>query len=115
MKNIEINTTPNQDELESFEKDEKNIIQVRIQLPTGEMIDSSKYRVELTLSKAAMLGLATNLIRFVHNADSPYGFWHLHPSEPNLASQILGVYLHPGSCELLVSEKDLGCLDAVSD
>lgn len=113
MKTIEIEMLPGDDNAESFEQDEKNIVKVRVQLPTGEIIDDSKYRVELSLSKEAMLGLATNLIRFVHDEKPPYGFWHLHRSEPDSYSQILGVYLHPKSCELMMSLDDFGCLDDI--
>lgn len=113
MEKNEIEMSPSQSNTESFEEDEKNILRVSIQLPTGEMIDSSNYRVALMLSKEAMLGIAISLIRFVHGEDKRIGFWHLHPSELNFSSQVLGVYLHPKSCELMVSENNFGCLEDI--
>jgi hypothetical protein len=68
-------------------------------------------RVELRLSREAMLGLGTELIRAAHRQSAEPGFWHLSPAEPSFSSQMLGLYLTPDSCELLVAEDDLGSLD----
>jgi len=113
MNKIEIDLTPKEEEF--FEEGERNIMKVRIQLPTGEMIDNVNYRVELSLSKEAMLGLGINLIRAVYNDSSKVNFWHLYPSESDFSSQSLGIYLHSTSCQLLVSENDFGSLQDVLD
>jgi hypothetical protein len=112
MKKFEVELF-NSSEIEPYEENERNIIKVRVQLPSGEMIESSDYRVEVSLSEEAMLGLAIQLIRAVKNKDSKAKLWHLHPSELDFASQILGVYLHPKSCELLLVENDFGDLQTV--
>lgn len=98
---------------EDFKENEKNLLKVRIQLPSGEMISNSQYRVELRLSRDAMIGLGTELVRAASKQSQDLNFWHLHPSDNQLATQILGVFLHPESCELLVSEDDFGDLDTV--
>ena len=113
MDDVLIRLAPPKDQEEVFEEKEKNILKVRIQLPSGEMISDSRYRVELRLSSDAMMGLGTELIRAAHNQNQDLNFWHLHPADKELATQILGVYLHPESCELLVAEDDLGDLDTV--
>ena len=109
MEEIKIDLTPNDEEF--YEVNDNNILKVRIQLPTGEMIDEAGYRVEIRLSKDAMLGLGINLIRAAYSEESNTNFWHLYPSEFGNAVQNLGVYLHPSSCQLLVSENEFEILE----
>lgn len=107
MKNFIVDLDPPDDRVEQYEEKDANVLMVRVQLPTGEMVGGSNYRVEITLSKDAMIGLGTALIRSACLADDETNlFWHLHPSIPELISQQLGVFLHPKSCELLMSEND---------
>ena len=111
MEEITINLTPVIGEVEGFSRNDKNILKVRVQLPTGEIITSPHYRVELTLSRDGMVGLGTELLRAAYRSKEHYLFWHISPSIPSLASQKLGVFMHPDSCELMVTEEDLGTLE----
>jgi hypothetical protein len=104
-----------EDVVEEFEKRDRNILNVRVQLPSGEMVSGNNYRVEITLSRDAMLGLGTELIRSAYKGNTDDLFWHLHRATPTLASSILGVYLHPSSCELLISEQDYNTLQELLD
>ncbi len=110
-----ITLKPSQETRDSFELDEKNVLHVRVQLPTGEIVDGIGYRVEINLSRDAMLGLGVELIRAAHTGSQEKKLWHMHPSDHNLASQVLGVYLHPSSCELLISQREFGDLQTVLD
>jgi len=101
---------PDPDEVETYENNEENIVQVRVQLPSGEMVTTHDYKVELTMSSEAMIGLATNLIRSAVLGPSSAHVWHLRRSEVGFAGQTLGVYLHPESCELIVVQTNLGTL-----
>jgi hypothetical protein len=103
------------DQPDEFELSDKNLLRVRVQLPSGEMIYDSNYRVELSFSQDAMLGLATELLRHLYKEDNQQGFWHFRPATPNFSSQQLGLYLHPQSCELLISEVDHGTLQSQLD
>lgn len=103
MKVININITPPDDQLEAFEERDQNIVNVRIQTPGGEMISGPGYRVELTLTRDAMMGLGTELIRAAHHNHVENRIFHLRPADSELASRILGVYLHPSSCELILA------------
>lgn len=111
MKNLIIDLNPRGDNAEDYAENDRNVVQVRVQLPTGEMVSTPNYRVEISLSRDAMIGLATHLLRAAHRPEGQFFFQHLRPCDSNLASQILGVFMHPKSCELLVAEVDLGTLE----
>ena len=114
MKTVTIRLERQRKELEDFERDDKNVAQVRIRIPScGEMITDRSYLVELSLSRHAMLGLGTELIRAAHAGENETVFWHLRPSEPTLASQAFGVYLHPSSCQLIIAEVEHGTLESL--
>lgn len=108
MKNYTVDLYPSKEKVEPYEEKDENVLMVRVQLPTGEIIEGNGYRVELALSKDAMLALGTALIRAASVGDEEMNFWHLHPSIPELVSQDFGVFLHPKSCELLIAEKNIG-------
>ncbi len=106
MENFIVEIYPPKDGIEDYEKEDKNLLKVRVQLPTGEMIEGEGYRVELALSRDAMVAMGTSLIRAAKSENEELGFWHLHPSDEDLISQNFGVFLHPQSCELLIAEED---------
>jgi hypothetical protein len=61
-----------------------------------------------------MLGLATELIRYAFRTDKKSGeHWHLDPATAERATQVLGVYLHPESPEIIICEGDFGNLTQV--
>lgn len=113
METISIPLSPTKGEIESFEQDDRNILNVRVQNPAGEMIDGSGYRVEIKLSKDAMIGLGTELIRAAHRESAETRVWHLRPPDENLASRVLGVYLHPVSCELIIAGANFDTLESL--
>lgn len=60
-------------------------------------------RVHITLSKNALLGLGTDLIRLAHDYGDGKDF-HIEPINKEYVVQSKGIMLHPESCELI-----LGC------
>lgn len=84
-------------------QDDLKIVRVRVQMPTGEMIENNGYRVEIALTREAMIALSASL-REAAESEELANFWHLHPPDTELISQNFGVYLHPNSCELLIAE-----------
>jgi hypothetical protein len=102
---ITINLIAPTDTLEIYEFEERNIVQVRVQDADGKMIVSSDYKVEISFSKDAMIGFATELLRKAYNISNE-GIWHLRPVDKSLISQNLGVYLHPQSCEMLIVKRE---------
>ncbi len=89
------------DEEEEFELAGDNIAQIDVMDKNGNNI-TKDCRVQVTLSKNAMLGLGTELIRFAHNYSEGKHF-HIDPIRPDgEAVQSLGIMLHPESCELIV-------------
>jgi hypothetical protein len=111
MDAVTIDLTPSEGGDDDYSKHDKNLIRVRVQLLTGEMVCSPDYRVEVCLSRDGMIGLATELLRAAHNPAGGFLFRRLRPSDPSLASEVLGVFMHPRSCELIVMEADLGTLE----
>jgi hypothetical protein len=94
-------------EREDFALEDRNLAQVRVRLASGEWVSGSQHLVELALSRDAMIGLATELLRAAHS--EPFGFTlEVHPVEREFASQCLGIHLSSDSCELIVASADLG-------
>lgn len=112
-KNYTISLERSVDGLEVYEERDQNIARVRVQLPTGEVVADPRYRVELTLSKDAMLGLGTELIRLAVEGGDIKGVYHVHPIERDFASAVLGIFIVPESCELLVAHDDFGTIEEI--
>src|SRR5262245_17380533 len=102
-------------EAEEVDEADKNVLRVRVRTPLGEMVCDEKCLVELTLSRDAMLGLGTELIMAADRSEEFTLFRHLRHSEPVFATRILGVYLPPASCQLIVSEAEHGTLQSLLD
>lgn len=66
---------------------------------------TSKSKVQLFLSRNALLGLGTWLIRFAHQYREGKHF-HIDPAEADYIVQSLGIFLAPNSAELIVSCED---------
>lgn len=98
--------------LEEYEKEDKNILRVRVQLPSGEIVTDEQCMVEITLSSQGMLGLGMELIRAAH-ANHKEPFWEWHPSDKHTATQVLGAYMHPSSCRLFLARTEFPSLDAL--
>jgi hypothetical protein len=101
------------DSPKDYEKSGRNYVQVEVQLPDGNIVKDSKYCVNITLSKDAMVGLALNLLREAYNPDpssNQLRMWELFPAMSDGATEVLGVSMHPQSCELKVFEGDDGPL-----
>ncbi|HJV16176.1 MAG TPA: hypothetical protein VJ546_02120 [Bacillales bacterium] len=88
---------------ESFEKTGNNIAQVEVLDINGKDV-TKQSRVQITLSKNALVGLGTELIRLAHNYQNGKHF-HIDPICKE-AYQSMGIMLHPDSCELII-----GCGD----
>lgn len=113
MKTVTIRLDRKRGEPEEFERNDKNLIQVSVRVPSAGMVCNDAYLVELSLSRDAMLGLGTELIRAAYRQIDQTGFWHFRPSEPQFATKMLGVYLHPNSCQLIIAEVDHGTLESL--
>ena len=99
-----INLVNNTDKEEYFEETGDNLALVNVFNQNGIDI-TQNCRVQITLSKNALLGLGTELIRLAHQYRNGKHF-HIDPIEKEYVVQSLGVMLHPESCELIV-----GCGD----
>src|SRR4051812_19469998 len=88
---------PTERDEEVYRAADENIVRVEIQSPSGEMIALPKYKVVISLTKDAMLGLGSSLIRAALNESHPRSCWEFENARPDSASEELGVYLHPVS------------------
>ncbi|WP_441007275.1 Imm32 family immunity protein [Parageobacillus thermoglucosidasius] len=57
--------------------------------------------MQISLNKNALLRLGTELIRLAHNYKGGKHY-HIDPIENEDASQVMGIILHPESCELII-------------
>ena len=96
-------------EIEDFNADDRNVAFVSVQAD-GRQIASSDCIVDLRLSREAMIGLATELLRAAHRSPEKV-FAELLPSQPGFSAERFGIYLHPESCRLHIGEADFGKID----
>jgi hypothetical protein len=99
-------------EIEDYERDDRNIVQVRI-TQNGKLLSEKGAIVELILSPEAMIGLATQLLRKAYHNETERVLAHLRPSSPEFATVAMGLYMHPDSQELIIVTKDMGDLDTL--
>ncbi|MEW9674342.1 hypothetical protein [Ammoniphilus sp. 3BR4] len=99
-----INLVNDTDKEEAFEITGNNIAEVNVIDKNGNDI-TQNCRVQITLSKNALLGLGTELIRLAHEYKDGKHF-HIEPISKGYVVQSMGIMLHPESCELIV-----GCGD----
>lgn len=99
-----INLVNDPDVEEGFEIDGNNIAEVTVIDNSGNVI-TNNCRVQITLSKNALIGLGTELIRLAHKYNDGKHF-HIEPISKDYIVQSMGIMLHPDSCELIV-----GCGD----
>lgn len=99
-----INLVNDTDKEESFEKVGNNIALVNVMDKNGIDI-TQNCRVQITLSKNALIGLGTELIRLAHEYKNGQHN-HIEPISKDDVVQSMGIMLHPDSCELIV-----GCGD----
>lgn len=105
--NIKLGNTSDEEE---FELAGDNIAQIDVMDKNGNNI-TKDCRVQLTLSRNAMLGLGTELIRLAHKFSDGRHF-HIDPiSQEGEAVQSLGIMLHPESCELIMGCGDFKSFD----
>lgn len=95
---------------EVFEIKDENIANVRVFVPDGDKpkeLLGDQCHVILEMSKDAMIGFATELLRMAFESDED-SFKELTPSNKNFLSQYMGIFLKSDSCRLSISKQDLG-------
>ncbi|PEL10252.1 hypothetical protein [Bacillus sp. AFS017336] len=95
-----INLVNNSDEEEVFETEGNNIAEVTVIDNNGINI-TKDCSVMISLSKNALIGLGSELIRLAHDYKDGKHF-HIDPISKGNVVQSLGIMLHPESCELIV-------------
>lgn len=93
-----------------FEVNDENLGRVTITVPDGDkvkVLSGYQYHVILEMSKDAMIGFATELLRMAYEKDED-SFNELTPSDSTFVSQCMGIVLKPDSCRLSVSKQNLG-------
>lgn len=111
MKNqfiVPLNPT-NQDK-ELYRAADENVMRVEVRLSSGEVIDNANCQVVISMTKDALLGLGSSLIRAANNASQERGCWEFENAKLDSATEQLGVYLHPSSCKVIINLTHLGKL-----
>ena len=117
--NYSISLNPDKSKEEEYEHNDRNLAEVRVQIPSGEIVSGSKYKVSITLSPDAMVGLGTELIRkglkLKENDEKLYDYAveHLEGIYSRSPCQKMGIYLTPKSCDLIVLADDLGKVEEI--
>ena len=83
-----------------FELNSDNVLTLKVYDSKNEL--QKDCHVEMFLTKNAMLGLGTELIRLAHDFHEGKHF-HLDPCEKDLIVQTMGVYVEPSSSSLVIS------------
>lgn len=98
------------DENDEFENNADNVGIVQVHDKEGNDI-TSKANVQIFLSKNALLGLGTELIRLAHSySDTKHV--HIEPAEADNMVQRMGIFLTPDSAELTILCNDSKVIDA---
>ncbi|EIT86170.1 hypothetical protein A374_06211 [Fictibacillus macauensis ZFHKF-1] len=97
------------DENDDFERLADNVGVLQVFDSNGNEITKSS-KVSLFLSKNALIGLGTELIRLAHNYKEGKHH-HIDPASKEMMVQTLGVFLTPDSCELIVGCSDEKVID----
>lgn len=97
------------DENDKFDIPADNVGTVKVYDKENNDI-TSKSKVQLFLSRNALLGLGTELIRFAHQYREGKHF-HIDPAEADYIVQSLGIFLAPNSAELIVLCEDSEPID----
>lgn len=88
------------DENDEFDKNADNVGIVKVYDNEGNDI-TSKSNVQIFLSRNALLGLGTELIRLAHNYKETKHV-HLEPAEEEMMVQRMGLFLAPDSADLTI-------------
>jgi hypothetical protein len=64
--------------------------------PSGEIFSDARCKVQIEVSRDAMLGLGKAMVRAaIGHKEEEFGFWHLKPATPQLVSSNLGDFPAP--------------------
>lgn len=92
-----------------FEDDADNVMEVRVYNKKGDDITKDTV-VELFMSRNALLGLGTELIRLAYKfREGKHA--HLEPVNEEQQIQRMGVFLTPSSGELIICCNEGECID----
>ncbi|MBB6716823.1 hypothetical protein [Clostridium gasigenes] len=97
------------DENDEFENNADNVAIVQVHDKEGNDI-TEKANVQMFLSRNALLGLGTELIRLAHNYSETKHI-HIEPAEEDMIVQRMGIFLTPNSTELTILCNDNKVID----
>ena len=86
---------------DKFEENADNVAVIEVFDNKGQKIGSNS-KVEIFLSKNALLGLGTELIRLAHNYVEGKHY-HITPADKEMLCQRMGIFLTPDSSELIIT------------
>ena len=92
-----------------FEETADNVAEIRVFNQDNLEITQTSV-VEISLSKNALIGLGTELIRMAYKFKDGKHI-HLEPVNSEQQVQRLGIFLKPTSSNTIISCKDSGCID----
>ena len=107
IKKIEISLENDNGAEVEHRKNDKNLAQIRVILPSGKILNNEGVKVELGLSQDSMIGLGRKLLKAAYSElKKKQKFWHIRGFDKTLLTEVMGIYLEPNSCELIIFEKE---------
>jgi hypothetical protein len=101
----------NHEDVEPYAEEGRNVMRATVLKGSN-----GKDRIMLELSRDAMLGLGTALIRWAHEESRSGAHAHLHPVDRELISQYMGVFMAPDSCEVIfIPHVEMGVIEDLLD
>ncbi len=97
------------DEHDEFEENADNVAAVEVFDENGQKMGSD-LKVEMFLSKNALLGLGTELIRLAHKYVEGKHY-HITLADKEMLCQRMGIFLTPNSNELIITCCDYEKID----
>ena len=99
--------------LEDFEKNDANIACFQVFDLEGNDISNQIRYVGLWFIKGSLISFGEGLIRLAHNFEEDKEIHLVSKNEKSEAQQLMGVYLSPNSCELIIKCKSFDSIDKI--
>lgn len=111
--NYEITIPREYGHIEDYASADDNIARFTVFDKQGNDISDQVMYITIFLSKNAMLGLGTELIRLAHNFEEDKEVHIIPTSKEKGAQQSMGIFLTPESCELIIKCESFEPIDTI--
>lgn len=97
------------DAYDTFEQSADNVAEIKVYTQNRQDITNNAH-IEMFLSRNALLGLGTELIRMAHKFREGKHV-HLEPVDDDMQVQRMGIFLTPNSSKVMICCSNNKCID----